>query len=35
MRYRIKHTTKYAYDDSVAVCHNLVHLAPREHAAAL
>jgi transglutaminase-like putative cysteine protease len=32
MRYRIKHTTKYAYDDPVAVCHNLVHLAPREHA---
>ncbi|MEM1303851.1 MAG: transglutaminase family protein [Planctomycetota bacterium] len=28
MRYRISHTTKYAYDDPVAVCHNLVRLAP-------
>lgn len=30
MRYRIRHTTKYAYSDPVAVCHNLVRLAPRE-----
>ncbi|TWT98193.1 Protein-glutamine gamma-glutamyltransferase [Botrimarina colliarenosi] len=29
MRYRIRHTTKYAYSDTVAVCHNLVRLAPR------
>ena len=29
MRYRISHTTKYAYADPVAVCHNLVRLAPR------
>ncbi|TWT40799.1 transglutaminase family protein [Botrimarina hoheduenensis] len=32
MRYRIRHTTKYAYDDPVAVCHNLVRLAPRTSA---
>lgn len=30
MRYRIRHTTKYAYSDPVAVCHNLVRLAPRK-----
>lgn len=30
MRYRIRHTTKYAYTDPVAVCHNLVRLAPRD-----
>lgn len=30
MRYRIRHTTKYAYADPVAVCHNLVRLTPRE-----
>ncbi|TWT77083.1 Protein-glutamine gamma-glutamyltransferase [Posidoniimonas polymericola] len=30
MRYRITHTTKYAYSEPVAVCHNLVHLSPRE-----
>ena len=29
MRYRITHTTKYAYAQPVAVCHNLVRLAPR------
>lgn len=28
MRYRIRHTTKYAYAAPVAVCHNLVRLAP-------
>lgn len=32
MRYRITHTTKYAYGEPVAVCHNLVHLSPRETA---
>ncbi|TWT37744.1 Protein-glutamine gamma-glutamyltransferase [Posidoniimonas corsicana] len=30
MRYRITHTTKYSYTDPVAVCHNLVHLSPRD-----
>ncbi len=29
MRYRIRHLTKYTYSDTVAVCHNLVRLAPR------
>ncbi len=29
MRYRINHTTKYSYDEPVAVGHNLVHLSPR------
>ncbi|MEN0109761.1 MAG: transglutaminase family protein [Planctomycetota bacterium] len=28
MRYRINHTTKYAYTDPVAVCHNVVRLSP-------
>ena len=30
MRYRITHTTKYAYSEPVAVCHNKLHLAPRD-----
>jgi len=30
MRYRINHTTKYSYTDPVAVCHNLVRLAPHD-----
>ncbi|ODA29151.1 transglutaminase family protein [Planctopirus hydrillae] len=29
MEYRITHTTDYRYTDPVAVCHNVVHLAPR------
>ncbi len=29
MRYRITHTTKYAYSEPVPVCHNKVHLRPR------
>lgn len=29
MRFRITHNTKYTYTDPVAVCHNLVRLAPR------
>ena len=29
MRYRIRHTTKYGYEEPVAVCHNLVRLTPR------
>jgi len=32
MRYRIKHTTQYAYAHPVAVCHNLVRLTPRSTA---
>ena len=28
MRYRIRHTTKYAYSEPVALCHNLVRLTP-------
>lgn len=28
--YKITHTTKYKYSDAVPVCHNVVHLAPRE-----
>ena len=30
MRYNIRHTTMYSYTDPVPVCHNLVHLAPRD-----
>lgn len=30
MKYKVTHTTKYAYSEAVPVCHNLVHLAPRE-----
>jgi transglutaminase-like putative cysteine protease len=30
MKYKITHTTKYTYSEPVPVCHNLVHLAPRE-----
>jgi transglutaminase-like putative cysteine protease len=33
MRYNIRHTTVYSYTDAVPVCHNLVHLAPRDTAA--
>ncbi len=29
MKYRITHKTWYAYTELVAICHNLVHLAPR------
>ncbi|MCA9006420.1 MAG: transglutaminase family protein, partial [Planctomycetaceae bacterium] len=29
MKYKITHSTKYAYSQAVPVCHNLVHLAPR------
>lgn len=32
MRLRVSHTTKYKYSDPVAVCHNLVHLSPRNTA---
>ena len=30
MKYKITHTTKYAYTEAVSVCHNQVHLAPRD-----
>lgn len=30
MRYNIRHTTIYSYTDPVPVCHNQVHLAPRD-----
>jgi len=29
VRYDVRHTTTYSYSQSVAVCHNLVHLEPR------
>lgn len=29
MKYKITHTTKYAYDSPVPVCHNVVYLTPR------
>lgn len=33
MRYSIRHTTIYTYTSPVPVCHNLVHLMPRDTAA--
>lgn len=30
MKYRITHKTRYEYSDLAPVCHNLVHLAPRQ-----
>ena len=33
MRYNIRHTTLYSYTVAVPVCHNQVHLAPRDTAA--
>lgn len=30
MMYRVRHTTTYAYTYSVSVCHNCLHLRPRE-----
>ncbi len=30
MKYHVSHTTTYQYSDPVAVCHNQVHLTPRE-----
>lgn len=29
MRYRVRHTTTYVYDDAVSICHNEVRLTPR------
>ena len=30
MRYRVRHTTTYAYSNAVSVCHNELHLCPRQ-----
>jgi len=30
MLYRVRHTTTYAYASSVSICHNALHLTPRE-----
>ncbi len=30
MRYKITHTTTYTYTDLVPICHNVVHLTPRD-----
>ena len=30
MRYRVRHTTTYAYTNAVSVSHNVLHLTPRE-----
>ena len=30
MDYKIVHQTRYAYSEAVPVCHNLIHLSPRE-----
>ena len=30
MKYKISHTTKFSYSEPVPVCHNQVHLAPRD-----
>ena len=30
MLYRVNHTTKYHYSEPVTLCHNLVHLTPRQ-----
>jgi transglutaminase-like putative cysteine protease len=35
MRYNVHHTTVYSYTEPVPVCHNLVHLAPRQTATQL
>jgi transglutaminase-like putative cysteine protease len=31
MDYKITHTTVYSYSETVPICHNEVHLTPREH----
>ncbi|MBL9122391.1 MAG: transglutaminase family protein [Planctomycetaceae bacterium] len=31
MIYKVTHTTTYSYSETVPVCHNEVHLTPREH----
>src|SRR6056297_70826 len=30
MLYQVRHTTRYEYQASVSLCHNLAHLLPRE-----
>ena len=30
MRYRVRHTTTYAYSNAVSVCHNELHVCPRQ-----
>src|SRR5688572_10411475 len=30
MRHRVRHITEYRYDDLVPLCHNVVHLQPRD-----
>ncbi len=30
MKYTIKHRTWYAYAEAAPVCHNMLHLAPRD-----
>src|ERR1051325_2817255 len=32
MKYRVQHTTTYAYNEMVLLCHNEVHLTPRNTA---
>lgn len=32
MRYKVSHTTSYSYSETVPICHNEVHLTPRDHA---
>ncbi len=32
MHYKISHTTVYSYTEAVPICHNEVHLTPRDHA---
>ena len=32
MKYRVTHSTRYGYDESIPLSHNLVRLRPREHA---
>ncbi len=32
MRYRIVHSTKYGYDETIPLSHNVVRMRPREHA---
>ena len=31
MNYKVTHTTIYNYTDAVPLCHNEVHLTPRDH----
>src|SRR5438552_117998 len=31
MKYKVTHTTAYSYSDVVPMCHNEVHLSPRDH----